>query len=184
MHLSPSSPANTAEVLQRVREFLPRLSPLARRVQREVGGAIPHDELLSFGREGLLSAARTFEPSLGVPFGAWATRRVRFSMIDGARARRPVEKGAPWDEAMAVPCDPGGTPEALLARRQLLFRLRVTLSSLPPRERALLERCYYGGASIDQAARDLGLSRSWGSRLHARALERVSRELRRDAGPW
>jgi RNA polymerase sigma factor for flagellar operon FliA len=44
---------------------------------------------------------------------------------------------------------------------------------------ALVERHYFGGATLDEAARALGLSKSWGSRLHARAIEQMARELKR-----
>ena len=35
------------------------------------------------------------------------------------------------------------------------------------------------GETLDEAAASLGLSKSWGSRLHARAIESIGKELRR-----
>jgi DNA-directed RNA polymerase specialized sigma subunit len=42
-----------------------------------------------------------------------------------------------------------------------------------------VERHYFGDETLDQAAASLGLSKSWGSRLHARAIETIARELKR-----
>ena len=40
---------------------------------------------MSFGREGLLDAARRYDPERGVPFRAYANFRVRGAIIDGVR---------------------------------------------------------------------------------------------------
>jgi DNA-directed RNA polymerase specialized sigma subunit len=43
----------------------------------------------------------------------------------------------------------------------------------------LIERHYFADETLEQAAASLGLSKSWGSRLHAHAIEAITRELRR-----
>ena len=64
---------------------------------------------------------------------------------------------------------------------ELVARSRRSSRRLPDAERTLVERHYFGGETLDEAAASLGLSKSWGSRLHARAIEAIARELR--AGP-
>jgi RNA polymerase sigma factor for flagellar operon FliA len=71
------------------------------------------------------------------------------------------------------------TPESLVGELELLTKLRAIIASLPDRERELVERHYFGGETLDAAAASLGLSKSWGSRLHARAIESIGRELRK-----
>jgi RNA polymerase sigma factor for flagellar operon FliA len=71
------------------------------------------------------------------------------------------------------------TPENLVGELELLTKLRAIVANLPDRERALVERHYFGGETLDAAAASLGLSKSWGSRLHARAIESIGRELRK-----
>lgn len=44
-----------------------------------------HDDLVSFGREGLLDAARRYDESRGVPFRVYASFRVRGATYDGVR---------------------------------------------------------------------------------------------------
>ena len=63
------------------------------------------------------------------------------------------------------------TPEdAYLAAEQ---RVRVTaaLSKLPEREAALVKGFYFEGRQFDDVAKELGISKSWASRLHTKALD-------------
>jgi RNA polymerase sigma factor for flagellar operon FliA len=86
---------------------------------------------------------------------------------------------------MAAPrenIDPDGrdvTPEDLLGEAELVARVKAVVARLPDQERTLVERYYFGGQTLDEAAASLGLSKSWGSRLHARAIEAIGEELRR-----
>jgi RNA polymerase sigma factor for flagellar operon FliA len=197
----------------------------AKQLLRRVGSAVPLEDLRSFGQEGLLRAARTFDLTRGVPFRRWANVRIKGAMIDGLRTwgnlpRRlyrelqGIEAGdrmlEAYDEddsgsqavtpeaadarlttylagiatATAVATMAGDssaeedTPEERLGNAEFLARVRSIVAMLPERERALVERHYFEGQTMDDAAASLGLSKSWGSRLHARAIEAICRELR------
>ncbi len=67
-----------------------------------------------------------------------------------------------------------------MARAELVGRVKEVVRRLPEAERTLIERHYFGEETLDQAAASMGLSKSWGSRLHARAIERIAREMRKD----
>jgi RNA polymerase sigma factor for flagellar operon FliA len=205
---------------------------IARQLGRRVSRSVTLDDLRSFGREGLLQAARSFDPSHGVPFRRWANVRVRGAMMDGLRQwgalprrlyreLRALEAAdhvlAAYDEedaaspattpeaadsrltaylagmatAMAVGALATGaaetsadgeshelSPEDLLGEAELLARVKEIVETLPAQERTLVERHYFGGDTLDEAAASLGLSKSWGSRLHARAIETIARKLR------
>jgi len=71
------------------------------------------------------------------------------------------------------------THEDLVGTAELMARIRAIVLGLPDAERTLIERHYFGDETLDQAAASLGLSKSWGSRLHARAIDAIARELRR-----
>jgi RNA polymerase sigma factor for flagellar operon FliA len=79
------------------------------------------------------------------------------------------------------PADPEASPEEQVMRAELVARVREVVSRLPAAERTLVERHYFGDETLDQAAASLGLSKSWGSRLHARAIEAIARELGKKA---
>jgi RNA polymerase sigma factor FliA len=190
------------------------------------------EDLVSHGREGLLAAARSFDPGRGVPFRRWANIRVRGAVIDGIRAQswlprsvysrmraidsdvRPeaesVEEEAARKEREAVeadrrlgeylagaataialgfagssvdghgePTDRSPSAEQRLLDGEIWRAVRRAVSELPDAERTLLERHYVDGVTFELAASELGLSKSWASRLHTRAIEAVTRSLKR-----
>lgn len=55
--------------------------------------------------------------------------------------------------------------------------VRQAVAELPDDERLLVESVYFGGQTLTAAAKMLGKSKSWVSRLHDRALERLLRKL-------
>ena len=69
------------------------------------------------------------------------------------------------------------TPESLTAGAQDRSAVQRGLATLPEKERLLLEAVYFSGATIEEAGATLGLSKSWASRMHAKALARMRRAL-------
>jgi RNA polymerase sigma factor for flagellar operon FliA len=231
---TPRAHHDTPESLERFRRELDLVDINARQIARRLGpSSVTLDDLRSFGREGLLAAARTFDEARGVPFRRWANLRVRGAIIDGVRQwgslpRRVYRELRALSAADAVQdvyqeedaASPATTPEAADARItqylaglataiavgtiasepaaaggespsrlpspedvaigvDLAARVKSIVATLPDAERTLVERHYFGEETLDQAAAALGLSKSWGSRLHARAIDRIARELRR-----
>ncbi|HKO46291.1 MAG TPA: sigma-70 family RNA polymerase sigma factor [Polyangiaceae bacterium] len=221
--------ADSPEVLQRVHAGLKIVDQVARRLARALGGALELEDLSSYGRLGLLTAARRFEPSRGVPFEAYAGFLVRGAVLDAVRGmalpRRTYERlrameaasrlseglmestffGAPApsmaqkraeaEAAMATAMALGvmadvaaqtdgelisverSDPEQELSnaqRRALVLRL---VAELPREEAELIRRHYLEDERFDEVARDLKISKSWASRLHARAISRLSRQV-------
>ena len=56
--------------------------------------------------------------------------------------------------------------------------VQQALEKLPEQERKLLKLYYYKENSLEDVGKQLGLSKSWTSRLHARAIEKLSRLLK------
>lgn len=56
---------------------------------------------------------------------------------------------------------------------RLSAKLRKALESLPERERALVTKHYWEGKNLLEAGEELGISKSWASRLHAQAVEKL-----------
>ena len=61
-------------------------------------------------------------------------------------------------------------PEESLSRARKSKALREALEDLPERERTILERHYFVGERFEAIAEALSVSKSWLSRIHARAL--------------
>jgi RNA polymerase sigma factor for flagellar operon FliA len=233
---STSQPAraDAPEVLERFHAETELVEIIARQIARSLGAGVELDDLRSFGREGLLDAARKFDTERGVPFRAYANFRVRGAIIDGVRSsaslpRRTYERlnglsaslrvsegaaedtfgSAPTTRAQAdlalgdhlaamaaaisvgliaptatgeggeiVQVSTADSPEEAVARAQLLTVVDSAIRELPDDEAALVRRHYLEGERFDKVAESLGLSKSWASRLHTRALQRLSKRLR------
>lgn len=80
-----ASAADSPDVLARFHAALDMIEPIARMLAGEAGGSLELDDLIAWGREGLLHAARRFDPERGVPFSVYAGYRVRGAMHDGMR---------------------------------------------------------------------------------------------------
>jgi RNA polymerase sigma factor for flagellar operon FliA len=227
---------DSPEVLERFHGTLDLVEIIARQVRRSLGAGFELDDLVSYGREGLLDAARRFDASRGVPFRAYANFRVRGAVVDGIRATarlprrvherlralddaRRISEGAAEDALGAPPppgsaadaeralsnhlaamatamavglvaepgrgddgeltsVDTGDGPEEALGNAELLARVRDAIETLPKEEAELVRRHYLEGERFDRVAADLGLSKSWASRLHTRAIGRLTKRLR------
>ncbi len=227
---------DSPEVLERFHSSLELVDKIARQIARKMSqGYAELDELTSLGQEGLLAAARRYDPEQGVPFRAYASYRVRGAMIDGVRksAQLPrrvhqqlkaFEAANQYCEGLAEdqlgPAPPGETradaqrslddhlakmatamavglvaqtalgedgeltnvapdddPEEAMQSAELRQLMREQVDSLPDQERELVTRHYFGGERFDHVAEDLGLSKSWASRLHTRAIGRLTKRL-------
>jgi len=74
------------------------------------------------------------------------------------------------EAAASVPDEKLPPPDAGLETGQLGIRVRAAVQTLPEKERRLMELYYFEGKNLEEAGGELGLSKSWASRLHARAV--------------
>jgi RNA polymerase sigma factor for flagellar operon FliA len=180
-----------------VRDNLPLVRALARRMAPSARPFLEMGDLVSIGTEALLVASRRFDRSRNVAFGSFAYRRVRGAMVEGlgvagphTRGRRRRRAGRPEPRPLPLLCEYDDRRHATAGRRELATvlaeriddgrlagRLDDALATLDARERELVRRHYFDGEPVQDIARDLGISRAWASRLHARALARLRDQL-------
>ncbi|MDY0000743.1 MAG: sigma-70 family RNA polymerase sigma factor [Polyangia bacterium] len=60
-----------------------------------------------------------------------------------------------------------------LDTRGFASHLAGALESLDDKERRLVKLCYFGDCTLTEAGRKLGMSRSWASRIHVRAIHKL-----------
>jgi RNA polymerase sigma factor FliA len=225
-------PANAPEVDARVREGIHLVRMVAIKLRRQISANLDFDDLQSMGREGLLEAARTYDPDRGVPFCPWAYLKIRGAVLDGLRRQADLPRNAyaklrafeaanqvrasqvedesaaagetaeAADErvasttatvAMAMAAaflsakrdvadvaDTGQlSPEAATMKKRLLDQVLASIGRLQDDEKSLLMKCYFEDLSLEEAGKSIGLSKSWVSRLHARALDKVAKDLKK-----
>lgn len=68
-----------------VEKFLPLVEYVAGRLAVGLSSTVNKDDLLSYGRFGLLDAVNKFEHERGLQFETYAIWRIRGAMIDGLR---------------------------------------------------------------------------------------------------
>lgn len=68
-------------------------------------------------------------------------------------------------------------PEAKLLKSEGIARLTSSLAQLPARERSLVRAVYFEGRKLEDIASELGISKSWASRLHAKALAQLRHRM-------
>jgi RNA polymerase sigma factor for flagellar operon FliA len=81
---APVDPA-TATRDQLVMEHLSLVKTLAQRLAQRLPSQVEVSDLVSVGVLGLIDAAARYKPTLGVPFDAFARRRVQGAMLDSLR---------------------------------------------------------------------------------------------------
>jgi RNA polymerase sigma factor for flagellar operon FliA len=68
-------------------------------------------------------------------------------------------------------------PDAVLDAGRLGARVRGAIQALPERERRLMELYYFADKNLEEAGAEMGLSKSWACRLHARAINLLREAL-------
>jgi RNA polymerase sigma factor for flagellar operon FliA len=90
----------------------------------------------------------------------------------GLVAREGPEDGATIDDEREV-----DDPEIAMRRAELRALLDKTLGEIGEPEGTILRRHYFLDEDLQDAAAHVGLSKSWGSRLHARGIEKLAKRL-------
>lgn len=166
---------------------------IAWKIHRRLAGKVELDDLVAYGQLGLLEAIAAFDATRNLNFTTYAWHRIRGAILDGlgrmtwfARAEferggyesggsepaAAVEKHRParseFDATTMPDSGPGAAERAM--RLELLTFLSDLVASLPEKEAALLRATFYEGRTLTEAARRVGISTPWASRLQTRTL--------------
>ena len=115
----------------------------------------------------------------GVGDGAWLKRTVgRLAVVSMMSELSEGAGGGGDGVARGEMAESGPGPSAAAADRELLDRLCALVAELPGDAGVLIRGSYFEGRTLTQMAAQLGVSKSWASRLHARTLERLACALR------
>jgi RNA polymerase sigma factor for flagellar operon FliA len=79
------SKTSSAEREELVRAHLPLVGHLVREMLGRLPAHVSREDLVSAGMAALAGAARSFDPTRGIPFGSFATTRIRGALLDELR---------------------------------------------------------------------------------------------------
>jgi RNA polymerase sigma factor for flagellar operon FliA len=183
------------------RELIDGHMHLVRRLAKQVKAATrtrqPLEELISLGTIGLIESARRYRTGGAASFKTFAYYRVRGSIYDGIAQAAPLPRSVHRRQRLrgesthfvksagATLCGyAAGEPSAeeRLFDAQRCAMLESAIESLPEKNRRLLRSMYLEESSLTEAADEMGVSKSWGCRVHQKTLEMLRRRLTQMAG--
>jgi RNA polymerase sigma factor for flagellar operon FliA len=173
-----------------IERYVPLARALARRVRLVDTPLADADDLASAAFLGLIDAVDRFEPGRGVPFEAYASLRIRGSIID--ELRRTDERGrsaGPGEKPKTLSldglveeewCPFLGTDDGVedkFEHEDICGRVEGALKVLPPRQREVLARYYSDSLTLREAGKRMGISEARACQLHGRAIFNLRRAL-------
>lgn len=90
-----------------------------------------------------------------------------------------ASEGDPENDPVSNMEDPIENVPQQYVRKEVTEKLRLLVAKLPYSESRLIQLVYFEGHTLQDAGSQLGFSKSWASRLHARVLEQLAGEMRR-----
>jgi RNA polymerase sigma factor for flagellar operon FliA len=139
------------------------MARLPRRAYARMRAAEALDEFAEASADGRAAATQPFVPE---------TKLRAIDAILGRVAAAYTVAVSAEDAAQGA-----GSPEEALLHEERLVRMRAALETLPARERRMIEGHYLEGKQFDALSSELGISKSWGSRVHAHALDLLRQAL-------
>lgn len=142
---------------------------------RMCGDAQESEDIVQEAFLKLWSKPQMWDPTRGAKFATWFYRIVTNQAIDKMRKKRPLAVG----EVIDVFSDTRDSQETELYEKQRQTALEGAIQSLPERQKAALNLCFYEGLSNKEAADILGVSVKALESLLVRAKAALKEELSR-----
>ncbi len=153
-------------------ELINRYVGIIRKRAMTFSGGLP-DDLAQEGLMGLLGAVQSYDSSKEVDFSAYAMICVRNRMISAYRKQNSGVETVPQEQAEDTH-DPADIPENIVLQREELNDLLSVIGSRLSQLELRVFRAYVSGASYDQIAKKLDISR----KAVDNAMQRVRRKLK------
>ena len=87
------------------------------------------------------------------------------------RDRKERWENAQFEDEKALP------PDRALADMQMRDYVRDAIAKLPEQDRTIITLYYFHDHNLEEVGKKLGLSKSWTSRRHAQAVDKLGRVL-------
>lgn len=190
------APETTTDVPSRdelIRSHLPLVRSIAAQLIRSAPPPLTFDDLVAYGRVGLVTAATRFDSSRGPSFADYAAPRIRGAMWDGFRKEGPfgdcrerkrllkLERVRVEDDEQLgrlMLGDQHGCPQDDWAERadyrKLVTQLSNAVGKLPAHLRDFTVAHYYKDVPLHDIGRQLGVSKYAVQRLRNTALREIS----------
>ena len=151
-----------------VRKVRRELEAAREKLRHELGAEPSHAELAKHMGCGEAALSRTI---------------VRIKAIESTSPLASVDPAhdANLPPVMVPPEQPG--PDRVCEQGDVAKRVREAIKALPARERKVIGLYYYGDVTMKEIGTEIGVNESRVSQLHARAVQRLRKELGPDLNP-
>jgi RNA polymerase sigma factor for flagellar operon FliA len=185
-----------------IREHMPLVKIMARRVSRRLPPSVSHDDLLGAGTLGLVDSVLRRRGSDMNSFECYTRIRIRGAIFDELRSHdwlprrsrsqaQNSKEGVPHPVAVIhledlppganrTPVDQSDhwNPAAALSRKRMVSSLKKELGHLHKRDQLVLRLYYFKGMRLKEIGRFLGVSEARISQIHNKALQILKPKIR------
>ncbi len=165
---TPSTPRRDAAAVEAlVTAHLPLVGHVVREVAMRLPSHVDAGDLAGAGAAGLLQAARGYDETTGVPFGRYASTRIRGAVLDELRAMDLVSRGARsrGREMHGVEDSLTATLGRRPSREELAGALGVDVSEVDRRRQESAVTVSSLDAPVAGSAGEEALTRTWAEGL-------------------
>lgn len=157
----------------------------ARGIARHVATLLPTwfsaDDLIGPVEIALVKLAEQYDPGRGIPFRAFAQRRIYGACFDSVRRKEYIERGhQTLDESHRIVDQQADNPEERVIEGQYV-RIWYWVQQLPPCHALVIFAVYGGGMTLEQLATKVDVGASQLSRIHRQALDMLRADLEKAA---
>jgi RNA polymerase sigma factor (sigma-70 family) len=155
----------------------------ARAIARHVASHLPTwftaDDLIGAAEIALLKLAAAYDPARGIPFRAFAQRRIYGACIDSVRRREYRERSHQTTDRLQSLClKPSPEDQAAAGQN---CRVWSVVQRLPQRHKLVILSVYGGGNTLVELSKKVGVGPARLSQIHREALGMMREELGRAA---
>jgi RNA polymerase sigma factor (sigma-70 family) len=154
---------------------------IARMLHRSLPPAFAVEDLEQEARVAVWHCTRHYDPTRGVPFAAYAFRRVKCRVLMAVRRRRWIEATAECAIAASLPAE-AVDPDESIAQEQQRGQLVRGLGGLPAAERCVLACVFLMGVPMQLLAVRMEVSLSTAYTIRTRGLTLMRAQLESCSG--
>lgn len=123
----------------------------------------------------LLGLAASYDTGRGIPFRAYAQRRIYGACWDAVRRKEYRERGHQTTDGLEAVC-PLPSPEELATAQQQV-RVWARVQQLPSRHALVILAVYGGGMTLEELATKVDVGSSRLSQIHHEALDMLKGQM-------
>lgn len=178
-------------------DYMPYVRQIAGKIKKTVPKEIDFDDLVAYGMIGLVESIERYDETKNTSFMTFAYYRIRGAILDGLRTMGWLSRAE--YSRVKEETSTGGLPILLISEEECqeykylpsqdvsiddltshyeeCVAIRNVIQKLNDREKQIIDMYYYKDMNLEEVGNNIGMSKSWISRLHERTINKCKRML-------